>query len=1321
MAKKKSVPKHPVTKIGSLEELAAHFNISENKETGEQKKTNSPTGRTHADLITRNERAIRNKIAHGQSSDFFEPYTFVDINERVQIAYKEWQDVPNALDIKEDLLSGTVSFQLKVKTPLLFSHNIKEDCAIPASALRGLIRSNLQILGYSSVKRDIEDRNPRIRGLNPARSGIKKAIKNYYYKRIQGEDILIPKGKYSEKPKRKYLGIGESIHGGIITFDIVQHKYYIIPTKYYSIKLQGIRTIKDFHVSYPKIGNIFEAYTSKWGARNRQGSKSFRFPFYKLVTFSASTYGEVTAVSDSAQLPKKGYILSSGYIMNSKTVYLFEVPSPNTERIQLPEESVRNYQRENTNPDPFYQLPLAGESKPVFYLLEPEKNTITFGFTKLFPIPLEKSTCQRLPQGQRITGIDYDQALFGMEGMGNGGRLVFEDAKLSSESKIEDYVISVSIPMLFNPKLQSIESYFDYVGQSDINHMPLMGIKQYWLRTGPITESFGFSEYSSAFPGGKEDQYKADAIAGGTTFFGNIRFYNLSKEELGLLLWSTELNANSEQNLGNHRAYGYGRVKLSINALDVHPTQQGYQAISMKAVRTGNTGRKVYFIKEYQKQLNDFLHGKLDIDKRLQEFFLTRQIPSIAEKEIVSYSPMRWGIQRMQQAPNHVRDVAEKYQWIIVDSIKIEEILKPLNWETLIHHTPKDIAEHPNFSRLLEKYRFLSHRRRLYEKHQEYLIRRDILENVLLFLENAKNNDLNPDKNAGLDELSYDGLDKLWERCLKELQQFEFIFTAMASAFPKSSKPQLSVKCYVREGLITNYLLQIENQAFRAPALILQFRIIDNLEHEVVFDLSEPEYITGGMKMPVSLPKSIFPVNGVHGVGARYHVEIEYTRPIDTFATKEAKAKPSTKRIDLPLVFEGDVSSWENLENPYTPFKSTGEVGQRDMFFGRESIVQKIVNRATNLSNEEFSGKNIVIYGQFRAGKSSILRYVKEELKKYNNCYVIDAGQIVDGQTSMSFIKYILTGVKSSLRIASRFYKDDEVMLSRIKQCKALQVPQLTNDMEDTEIFGLFEQYMDEFSAILQPECRIVLLIDEFSRLHMDIQRAYIPRTIMKFWKAFIQRYRICSILVGADGMKDFVEKFPNEFGTADIFHVTYLEKPAARDLICQPFQKSNHYNGFTEDAIELMWELTAGSAYYLMMFCADIVDYLNERQWEREINASFVQRFLENVWFQEGNPNAFDWSRFHPLYRDEGDLQVEEDNIAILHVIAAGALEDGWCELDKVYRQLAERVPNIENKLDRLNSRDVLYFKQRKLVKIKVQLFAKALLHRYGRESNAS
>ena len=1302
-------PNRQIKTIGSLEELGEHyFGTIPTDENVEQESADKNGGQENP----RNGRNKRGKphnrgAAVQGKSEYYEPYTFVEINDRVQQAYEKWQDVPDAQEISKERLSGTVSYRLEVKTPLLLGTDVQNDCCIPASTLRGLIRSNTQILGYSSVARDIEDRSPFFRRLHPSnvryasntQRHVSNSLQAYYVNRIKSGtgSRFDARGGY-----RRSRSLGDRVSGGIIAYDSETKTFYITKTKFHAINLRtvGKMGIRNFHVTYPRIGNIFEAFTTR--QTSRIGGKRFRIPFFKAVTFSSDYSGAITAISDTTPLEREGYILSSGYIINSYTVYLFEKPSLKIRPIVLSEESVRNYRRENGSKDPFYQLPKPGEEKPVFFLLE--SGGISFGFTKLFPLPLEESTLKRLPKGQVIGGIDYDQALFGMEGKESGGRLVFEDAVLSEEQKREQCVLRIQVPELSVPKLQSVENYFDCSIKTDISHAPLMGIKQYWLRIAPDKVS-------------QELCKNAFAIASKTVFFGKIRFYNLSKQELGLLLWSIELNSNSEQSLGNHRAYGYGRVKLRVNALQACSTEEFYRSFPLFSAPKGKDTRKSYYIKAYQKKLDVFLRGQLDKDKRLQEFFLTRQSPSFAESKIASYA--NWKIERMQRSLRHVRDAAEKYQWVVVEAAQLEEMLKPLDWNALIHHTPEDIAAHPFFSMLLERYRFLEQRMRLYENNQEYLIRRDILEDVTDFCERAPKDWEKMWRDVAIEELPYQEIGELQERCVEKLRRLESAFSAIATAFPKTSKPVLSVKGYVRDEGSMSYWLELENQVFCAPALILRLRLRDNQKGMSIFTIEEPKYLSGGAKLPVTLPAAIFPESGVQGAGDRYQVEIEFTSPADVFLSQEAMPRRFSDNFVLQLVFEkdGHAFSWEKLENPYALWKSAAEVEQRDMFFGRERIVQKIVAKAAMLGNDEFTGQSVVIYGQFRAGKSSILRYIKEELIKQPRFYVINAGQLASGQDCFSFIKFLFRGIKNSFRgVGSRFC-DNETVLQRIRQCRGLEQPSISREMPDAEIIERFEQYMDEFSAIIQPKSRIILLIDEFSRLYLDIQRASIPDTIMQFWKSFIQRHRICSILVGADSMRDFVEQFPNEFGTADFFHVTYLDKPSARALICQPFQTHNHYNGFTEEAVELMWDLTAGSAYYLMMFCADIVDYLNERQWEREVNASFVRRFLDDIWFKAGNPSEFEWSRFHPLYRDEGNPNAEEDNIQILLAIARGAGEDGWCGFDALYAQTEERVEDLESKIDRLDSRDVIYVEQHKRVKIKVQLFAKALICRFGRD----
>ena len=55
--------------------------------------------------------------------------------------------------------------------------------------------------------------------------------------------------------------------------------------------------------------------------------------------------------------------------------------------------------------------------------------------------------------------------------------------------------------------------------------------------------------------------YPLDA---GVRFNGKIRFYNVTEEELGMLLWGLLLEENSQQNIGKGKPYGYGRISVEL-------------------------------------------------------------------------------------------------------------------------------------------------------------------------------------------------------------------------------------------------------------------------------------------------------------------------------------------------------------------------------------------------------------------------------------------------------------------------------------------------------------------------------------------------------------------------------------------------------------------------------------------------------------------------------------------------------------------------------------------------------------------------------------
>ncbi len=66
-------------------------------------------------------------------------------------------------------------------------------------------------------------------------------------------------------------------------------------------------------------------------------------------------------------------------------------------------------------------------------------------------------------------------------------------------------------------------------------------------------------------------------------------------------------------------------------------------------------------------------------------------------------------------------------------------------------------------------------------------------------------------------------------------------------------------------------------------------------------------------------------------------------------------------------------NEFQEIENPYARYAESSIVEDPQMFYGREELIE---NSAKAIINAGKQGKSIVIYGQKRAGKSSILYHL---------------------------------------------------------------------------------------------------------------------------------------------------------------------------------------------------------------------------------------------------------------------------------------------------------------------------------------------------------
>ena len=271
---------------------------------------------------------------------------------------------------------------------------------------------------------------------------------------------------------------------------------------------------------------------------------------------------------------------------------------------------------------------------------------------------------------------------------------------------------------------------------------------------------------------------------------------------------------------------------------------------------------------------------------------------------------------------------------------------------------------------------------------------------------------------------------------------------------------------------------------------------------------------------------------------------------------------------------------FQHLANPYAPFAEGGPVDDPTMFVGREDVLSRLESSLLS----EYGTKSIVMYGQKRAGKSSLLEHLRRRLASHQTVLPVyfSVQEIAPRLSIAALFHRILQGIHEAL---------DELRL------EGREVPDFSPVDVDSLESHPTPKFHDCLSSLVralrrdQAGLKIILLVDEFTDIFKGIQRQQIPNEFMKAWKSVIEKRYFASVLVGQDIMPNFKERFPNEFGVTEDERLTYLDEASAGALV----QDHIGTERFVGRAVNRILDLTACSPYYTMMFCSRLVDYMNE------------------------------------------------------------------------------------------------------------------------------
>lgn len=599
------------------------------------------------------------------------PYNFVPFTSQVYEypAHKQvWHD-----DTSKELLTGEIVYEITAKTPIIiddgkgnFYKTAYGTYAIPGSSVRGLIRNNVQILGLSSFSSDIDDYELMYRNVA---SGIER---KRYGSILGAATIPVESSQKSQK-----ISVLKNVKAGYIANENGNYKIY--QTVVNSIKKEygdmnyyvlSERKIIDEYLDLDEKGkekfpyDIFvhdeksimqHTFQSRFVSRTIKGRKHYignpnkdYKPYYFPVSYEIKDLKNIQAVGEPGRYKNNGYVISSGAMNEKKAIYIIpeictekEAVTVSEEEKKLFEESILSFKidykkKENSlkqsNNQDFFNLPKEGEIKPVFYIRLDGR--LYFGFTPRLRLFYDHNIKYGLPDQHAKQILDYSSAIFGYstDKKSFKSKVYFLDAKAVGEPTEQ----GLSQEILAEPKPTS---YLDYLIQDDADKiftyntdgMRLRGVKQYWLHKNAHPQEVDPKKNSVAT--------SFHPLKKGSRFIGNIRYKNMTPDELGLLLWSIQLEpGKSRMNIGKAKPFGYGNITMKITSVKKLDKDKAYasESFELDPFVDVNVEETIQIYKDYIKQ--EHLGGK-EIDQlpSIQNFLLMKNPEIMPDEAAIRY------------------------------------------------------------------------------------------------------------------------------------------------------------------------------------------------------------------------------------------------------------------------------------------------------------------------------------------------------------------------------------------------------------------------------------------------------------------------------------------------------------------------------------------------------------------------------------------------------------------------------------------------------------------------------------------------------------
>ena len=547
------------------------------------------------------------------------PYNFIPLLDRVYTRYASMEQLPAHDAWEPNRLSGIITCTFTAETPVCVDNGKKDNAndffrrvdgtyVIPGSSVKGIVRTNMMILGQGALRpgEDLDNVRMLYRAMASAKGSVKELVKLDYeaaldykngppkvsacYVRREGKAFVIyrtakpflrvPKRIVPEQNWARYKELCEEAKEQKLRAGKAPK---LLPYEYTRIKKEHDLTI---------VNPICKAeWVNAW---------TKTFDVWYRASGETVKQMEVRAAGETRTDWSPGVLMAAGDMNGQNTLYLFPAFDETDAHFTWSVEDRLAYemdykQRKNTlrgtkgtmTPN-FWALPQKqGQAEP-FFLLDDQSGGVVVGRTPYLRVAFLHTPGEGVPETHRAAAmeltLDYPYAVLGFASdymvSDEAGREKKKNFAYRSRVSFEDFQTSAAPSQHIKmsgggPKPSSFPDYL--LDKKSYNHgdFRLRGIKQYWLQPSQVPDQSEIKEKMGT---------DLTLMEPGTQFTGRIHFRNLSKDELGLLLWCLSLDDGLEedktyfQTVGKGKPWGYGRMKVTLDAVEQLCPERLYRA-----------------------------------------------------------------------------------------------------------------------------------------------------------------------------------------------------------------------------------------------------------------------------------------------------------------------------------------------------------------------------------------------------------------------------------------------------------------------------------------------------------------------------------------------------------------------------------------------------------------------------------------------------------------------------------------------------------------------------------------------------------------------